>query len=100
MRPAGRAGQGPGVTMPSANPTLGQGNQEGQSTTGAKASQSFGVVPGDGNPLRRQDSNLNHWNQNPRCCRYTTADRMGNHLMLRASGVLAHGAVCRGDNGG
>src|SRR6478752_2768893 len=28
-------------------------------------------------PLRRQDSNLNHWNQNPRCCRYTTADRMG-----------------------
>src|SRR5664279_5444924 len=28
-------------------------------------------------PLRRQDSNLNHWNQNPRCCRYTTADRPG-----------------------
>src|SRR6478752_3579905 len=28
-------------------------------------------------PLRRQDSNLNHWNQNPRCCRYTTADRTG-----------------------
>ena len=26
-------------------------------------------------PLRRQDSNLDHRNQNPRCCRYTTADR-------------------------
>jgi Phage integrase family len=25
--------------------------------------------------LRRQDSNLDHRNQNPRCCRYTTADR-------------------------
>jgi hypothetical protein len=25
--------------------------------------------------LRRQDSNLNHRNQNPRCCHYTTADR-------------------------
>jgi hypothetical protein len=24
--------------------------------------------------LRRQDSNLDHWNQNPRCCHYTTAD--------------------------
>jgi hypothetical protein len=27
-------------------------------------------------PLRRQDSNLDHRNQNPRCCRYTTADRL------------------------
>ena len=26
-------------------------------------------------PLRRQDSNLDHRNQNPRCCHYTTADR-------------------------
>jgi hypothetical protein len=26
-------------------------------------------------PLRRQDSNLDHRNQNPRCCLYTTADR-------------------------
>jgi hypothetical protein len=25
-------------------------------------------------PLRRQDSNLDHRNQNPRCCLYTTAD--------------------------
>jgi hypothetical protein len=25
--------------------------------------------------LRRQDSNLNHQNQNLRCCHYTTADR-------------------------
>ena len=24
--------------------------------------------------LRRQDSNLDHRNQNPRCCLYTTAD--------------------------
>ena len=35
-------------------------------------------------PLRRQDSNLNHWNQNPRCCRYTTADRPGIISLLRA----------------
>ena len=32
----------------------------------------LGTVPA--RPLRRQDSNLDHRNQNPRCCLYTTAE--------------------------
>lgn len=36
-------------------------------------------------PLRRQDSNLDHRNQNPRCCLYTTADCWGG-LLGRTSG--------------
>ena len=38
-------------------------------------------------PLRRQDSNLDHRNQNPRCCRYTTADWASWSHACRGSGA-------------
>ena len=63
---------------------------------------SRGSAPGSIDPLRRQDSNLNHWNQNPRCCRYTTADRPGIISLLRAGrrtlftrGAGGAGRACR-----
>src|ERR687894_521819 len=49
--------------------------------------------PGDWAALRRQDSNLDHRNQNPRCCLYTTADRRSSHSAARR---LADAPRCGG----
>lgn len=38
--------------------------------------------------LRRQDSNLDHRNQNPRCCLYTTAEERAQahaHMVSRSA---------------
>ena len=45
-------------------------------------------------PLRRQDSNLDHRNQNPRCCRYTTADRPSHGPMGPGTTLAGHRTMC------